>query len=540
MQQVDGTIPGSIIMSNESAREDAPTSRFIFGSCNSQHFKQPFWDVIDQRNATAFIWAGDAVYADDRRDEDGKVLDATPEYLQELYQEQQRVPGYKELIDKNKSGVSIFGTMDDHDYGKNNGDKTFRWKQENGIEFVRFLGLDGATSAMARRAFDGKGVYGVQVYDFSRVRKEDRLLSDLVAGLDPDVISMEQWDDTQVEIDHHRSVAVFVLDVRTNKTPWSKLIPERYSLYPHGDFLGEDQWKWFEEAIGRSKAAVNIIVTGVQVHAPWFYDGNLVENWSAFPRAQHRLYQAILQPNVKAPLLVTGDIHLAQLSRKDCQQKTYNSENSASVETKIRTLYEITTSGMTHSWGSTDTSICGRPTLSRLCNLYPFNALFGGILTFAHLISPWTALLKDEQTKLLQYSLARNVAEMELDWINRSVIVRILSDGGQILLSQEWLIDDLSGAINPTKTFLQPNSYAVARNRLESAIQSTIPNDDFVCVNYRGNADPVHFAFSIASVIGLTVISSMYPFLICVGLCVACCRKTRSKTRSSRKAVKRD
>jgi alkaline phosphatase D len=532
------------MVSNQSAITDATPSRLIFGSCNSQHFDQPFWDVILKRDTTAFIWAGDAVYADDRRDVDGNKLDATSEYLRQLYQEQRSVPGYHELTDKTKSGVSIFGTMDDHDYGTNNGDKIFRWKQENGIEFVRFLGLDVATSAMARRAFDGKGVYGVQVYDFSKERKEDRLLLDWAAGLDPDVVSMEQMDDIQDHVDHRRSVAVFVLDVRTNKTPWPKRIPERYSIYPHGDFLGEEQWQWFEEAIGRSKAAVNIIVTGVQVHAPWFYDGNLVENWSAYPRAQHRLYQAILQPNVKAPLLVTGDIHLAQLLRKDCQQKTYkNSDTSSPAQTKIRSLHEITTSGMTHSWGSTDTSICGRPTFSRLCNFYPYNALFGGILTFAHWISPWTALLKDQQTNLPQYSLARNIAEIELDWHHQSVIVRILSDGGQILLRQEWSIDDLSGVNSPTKTFLQPNSFEVARERLESALNSTIPRDDFLCVNYRGNPDPMHFAFSIASVIGFAVISSLYPFLICVGLCLAYSRGKRVKTptkRARQKVAKRD
>jgi alkaline phosphatase D len=535
-------------MSNETknSRNALPApSRFIFGSCNSQHFQQPFWDVIIQRDVTAFIWAGDAVYADDRRDKDGNVLDATPEYLRQLYQKQRSVPGYQELTDKsNKLGVSIFGAMDDHDFGKNNGDKTFRWKQENGIEFVKFLGLDATTSAMARRAFNGKGVYGVQVYDFSRDRKEDRLLSDWVAGLDPDVVSMDLKSDDAQLVDHSRSVAVFVLDVRTNKTPWSKKIPDRYSLYSHGDFLGEEQWKWFEEAIGRSNAAVNIVVSGVQVHAPWFYDGNLIENWSAFPRAQHRLYQALLQPNVKAPLLVTGDIHLAQLLRKDCQQKTYNSDTSSSAETRIRTLYEITTSGMTHSWGSTDTSICGRPTLSSLCLFYPYNALFRGILTFAHYISPWTALLKDEQTKVPQYSLARNVAELELDWSKGSVIVRILNDDGQILLKQEWSIDALSGIQPLTKTFLQPNSFAVARDQLQSAIQSIVPTDDFLCANYGGNPDPMHFAFSVATVIGFAVISFMYPFMICIGLRLAFCRQKRSKTtpkrRTTGKSGKRD
>ena len=40
------------------------------------------------------------------------------------------------------------------------------------------------------------------------------------------------------------------------------------------------------------------VVNGLQAHAPWFYDASLIENWSGFPKAQHRLYQTILQPNV--------------------------------------------------------------------------------------------------------------------------------------------------------------------------------------------------------------------------------------------------
>ena len=37
--------------------------------------------------------------------------------------------------------------------------------------------------------------------------------------------------------------------------------------------------RWFETAIGRSNAIVNIIVTGLQVHAERFYDSSKVEGW---------------------------------------------------------------------------------------------------------------------------------------------------------------------------------------------------------------------------------------------------------------------
>jgi len=285
------------MVSDRSSR----SSRIIFGSCNSQYYDQPFWTVIKDRNPTAFVWTGDAVYADDRQEEElttsaeyitdtnlhqtentrwwsslfhsrrrSKNKNATPEYLRQLYQEQLRQPDYRDLL---LEDVSVFGTLDDHDYGINNGDKTFPFRRESGIEYIRFLGLD-MSSAMAKRATNGLGVYGVQVYDFSSKRHPSRrLLSDEEAGLDPDVVVSEvvtetgnhpknksnnDDNDNDNESDIGQLVAIFVLDVRTNKTPYAKTIPDRFSLDPAGDFLGEDQWKWFETAIGRSKANVNI------------------------------------------------------------------------------------------------------------------------------------------------------------------------------------------------------------------------------------------------------------------------------------------
>ena len=281
-------------------------SRIIFGSCNSQHYEQPFWKVIRKRNSTAFIWVGDAVYADDqirqsRSNDDhteeqnpwrwptvlkgvSQFTSATPEYLRHLYAKQLEVQGYRQLLQEDNGvggKVSIFGAIDDHDYGMNNGDRTFRFRRESGIEFTKFLGLKSESSAMSRRAAKGLGVYGVQVYDFSSTT--NRLLTDTEAGLDPDVVSeLKDGSDRSNDSDDETTnqlVAVFVLDVRSNKTPWAKKIPDRFTQDPEGDFLGERQWKWLETAIGRSKASVNIVVSGIQVHAPWFYDSNKIENW---------------------------------------------------------------------------------------------------------------------------------------------------------------------------------------------------------------------------------------------------------------------
>jgi hypothetical protein len=461
-------------------------SRISFGSCTSQHHeKQPFWPVIQRRNNTAFVWAGDAVYADDRlirRFPKKEMLDATPDYLNRLLTEQRNFPGYKALLDSN---ISILGTIDDHDYGRNNGDRTFPWRRENAIEFVKFLGLSD-DSVMSKRAHRGRGVYGVQVYDFSRSNPNERLLTDEEAALDPEVVPVLKMEEQDIPTDN-MLVAVFVIDVRSNKTPWPDTFPERFSNSNAGDFLGEEQFKWLETAIGRSHAAVNIVVTGVQVHAERFYAGDIVENWNGFPHAQHRLYQALLQSNVQAPILISGDVHHAQLLRKDCRRRD--------SKTPIRPLYEITTSGMTHSWGSTQSSVCGRARLSPWCRVYYFNKMYGLVLHFAHWVFPWKELLIDETTKTQQYSLDLNIAELEFDWDKRQVVTNILGPKGETLLQQQWSFDHLTAV---KETLLTDREFNFVAQRLHD--QSIVGTDnDWICVHYRGVPQSLPFALGVVT-----------------------------------------
>jgi PhoD-like phosphatase len=167
---------------------------------------------------------------------------------------------------------------------------------------------------MRGRAQDGLGVYGVKLFDFARPRGQQEV-PEYEAGIDADLpMASSSW---------HRSnqtVAVFVLDVRTNKTPW-KTGSEKYLPDYRGDFLGEQQWQWFEQSIRRSSASMNIVLSGVQFHAHRFPDGNIAESWAQYPRAQQRLYDVLLEDSLAAPILVSGDVHMTQLSRKDCAKK---------------------------------------------------------------------------------------------------------------------------------------------------------------------------------------------------------------------------
>jgi hypothetical protein len=197
----------------------------------------------------------------------------------------------------------------------------------------------------------------------------------------------------------------------------------------------------------------------------------------------------------------------------------------------IRPLYEVTSSGMTHSWGSKAGSFCGRPNKSRLCTFYPFRVLVKAVMTYAHVVSPWTALLQKngdsgsihsddtswrrKKSQQYQYSLDRNVADFEFDWIERLVTVRILGDEGQTLLREDWSMNQLT---TEADTMLSDEAFDVGEHRLESSLKTTFPagHSQYICVNYRGNIDRVHFAFSVVSTIGVFMIAGMGPILMLI------------------------
>lgn len=230
----------------------------------------------------------------------------------------------------------LYGTPD-HDYGCNNADRTYEFKYESGLAFCNFIAAP-AESAMRLRAVAGEGVYGVKLFDFSRPPGHQEV-PERLAGIDAD---SALGPPLSTAYSNQTTVAVFVLDVRTHKTPWKKG-GDRFQPDVDGDFLGDRQWEWFEKSLRRSHAAVNVIVNGLQVHAKRFPDGNVAESWAQYPRAQDRLFQAALAAGVESPIFISGDVHMAQLLRKDCVRKTTTRSGQPQQQQFRRTLVEMTT-----------------------------------------------------------------------------------------------------------------------------------------------------------------------------------------------------
>ena len=73
--------------------------------------------------------------------------------------------------------------------------------------------------------------------------------------------------------------------------------------------------EWLQAALAKSRATANAIVSGMQIHPERFpSDGNVVEEWSKFPKARQLqlLYDTVLNSGARSPLLVSGGVHMAQ------------------------------------------------------------------------------------------------------------------------------------------------------------------------------------------------------------------------------------
>eukprot|EP00397_Hematodinium_sp_SG-2012_P047950 GEMP01054739.1.p1 GENE.GEMP01054739.1~~GEMP01054739.1.p1 ORF type:complete len:405 (+),score=57.30 GEMP01054739.1:87-1217(+) len=245
-----------------AAATSTPSVKMCFASCarvtNPQE-SQPWWELIVNQQPAAFTWLGDAVYADKwslERFTTGNKLIHEPEYVKH-YNAQKEHPDYKRLRDT----TPIFGTWDDHDFGTNDGDKTWPHKKAAHKAFLDFLDVPQDSP---RRKLNG-------VYSSERIPYGDS------------------------------HILLLLLDVRYNKDPWS--------ARPHGDFLGEDQWAWLEKEVTNSDAPLILLGSGIQV--VWNDWGHLgAEHWNRFPEAKHRLLNLLSGRRV---VFLSGDVHMFEV-----------------------------------------------------------------------------------------------------------------------------------------------------------------------------------------------------------------------------------
>jgi len=298
------------------------STRIAFGSCSKTTLPQPLWDVLTEFSANgeasgahpfpeAFIWAGDAVYADKRRTSVSWVgqksfVPTTESNLKAQYALQVQHAGYanflKELTEKRNG--SLAGVWDDHDYGINDGDKNFILKEKSKSAFLDFI---GESLSSVRRTRIG-GLYDSMLLANGKIR-------------------------------------IILLDVRYSRSSWD----ECRSAHPDTctmSMLGPLQWKWFEDLIASPptpKLKLNIVISGMTAlqNRHYIFGGRIRvgEAWGGMPSEQNRLFS--LLANATSPsMILSGDIHTAEISSVDCVAGSRDAGR----------IYEFTSSGMTHSW----------------------------------------------------------------------------------------------------------------------------------------------------------------------------------------------
>lgn len=221
------------------------------------------------------------------------------------YRTQLQNPGYRRLTES----CPVIGTWDDHDYGKNNAGKEFTAKRESQQLLLDFLGEPQSSERHQR-----DGIYTTYSYG-----------------------------------PPGQQVRVILLDTRYHREPPGA----------DADVLGTAQWHWLEKILQESTAAVHLVVSSIQV----LPEDHSYEKWANFPEARKRLLKTLIKSGAAGVLFLSGDRHLAEISR-------LRRSDLASP------FYEITSSGMTHSYWSLETE----PNRHRLGSF--FNQLNYGIIEF--------------------------------------------------------------------------------------------------------------------------------------------------------------
>jgi len=247
-----------------------------------------------------------------------------PAVLKDKYDQQLANVEYQKL----QATTPIIGIWDDHDYGENDGDKNFSIKKESRNLMMNFLNVSSDAEARSR-----EGAY--QSYTFGRGDKK---------------------------------VKILLLDARYFRDELERNIlskGQKYEKNETGDILGEAQWSWLESELTNSDAAIHLIGCGIQV-IPTQHN---YEKWANFPKAHKRLYDLLNSTTPNRAILLSGDRHIAEIS-------------SIQLDSLDYPLYDITSSGMTHSYEKVEKR--GEP------NQYRVNNILSGKKNFAQLNINWS------------------------------------------------------------------------------------------------------------------------------------------------------
>jgi alkaline phosphatase D len=243
-------------------RTDPPTFKFAFGSCayiNDPPFDRPgrpygsgfeVFRTIAAQKPDFMIWLGDNVYY---REPDWLTESA----MRYRFAQNRELPELQPLL----ATASHYAIWDDHDYGPNDSDRTFRLRDA------------------ALRVF--QDYWGNATYGTTET---------------PGVFGRFEWGD----------VEFFLLDDRYHRTP------NRMPDAPDKVMFGDAQMRWLMESLRSSGATFKVVVGGNQMINPIA----AFEGFTRYPNEQKRLFEFIRDAKVEGVLFLSGDRHLTELIKR--------------------------------------------------------------------------------------------------------------------------------------------------------------------------------------------------------------------------------
>ena len=251
-----------------------------FGSCNKEDEPQPLWNAILTNDPDLFLWGGDNIYSDT---DDHEKMKAD-------YFLQKQNKSYQKILDK----MPVMGTWDDHDYGLNDGGKEWHFKEESQQLFLDFFDVPENSQRRSR-----EGVYHAEVFNS--------------AG---------------------GSVKVITLDTRYFRDELVRSDdPDKRYKPSTGNILGQKQWEWLASELEKSNADFNVIMSSIQILSV----EHGYETWGNFPSEIEKLKELIVSSKAKNVILLSGDRHISEFSKKDVDGLNYQ-------------LFDFTSSGLNNNW----------------------------------------------------------------------------------------------------------------------------------------------------------------------------------------------
>ena len=254
------------------------------GSCITQEKDQPIWKSILREKSDIFIFMGDNVYGDNKKNSHLNLL-------KKAYEKQKIKIPFKKLKETNE----IFSIWDDHDYGKNDGGKEFENKKEAKELFLKFWDIPSDDERRNR-----EGLY------FSKKRNTE--------------IGVIQF--IFLDTRYFRSA------LKPTDKKWAPKKEKYMADYdPKKTYLGDKQWNWLKTAF-KEKSDIKILISSIQVLA----EGHGFEKWGNLPLEKRRLYNLIDENDINKLIILSGDRHRAGIYK----DRTKNGNE----------LYELTSSSL--------------------------------------------------------------------------------------------------------------------------------------------------------------------------------------------------